>query len=76
MSKPFYRRRHNEVSEFLGALHRRDVRYTAELAAGGHWKIMYGERIVTFTGGSPRGGRRSLENLKAEIKRFERTLIS
>lgn len=38
----------------------------------GHWKIRWHGRLVTGAGGSPAKNKRSLDNLKARIRQFER----
>lgn len=40
---------------------------------GSHWKITWQGRLVATASCSPRGGKRSLNNLRAQIRRFERS---
>jgi hypothetical protein len=62
------------VSSDLGC-YLRDLRkrgYTITWAGSGHQIITDGTRRVTVISSTPRGGRRSLDNLKSTIRRYER----
>jgi len=50
----------------------RKLGYDYHLSRGNHYMITYGGKVVAVASGTPGGGRSSLANLKAEIRRFER----
>jgi hypothetical protein len=67
-SSPRIRGNH-EVTKYLRTLERRGYDISHE---GPHWKIRRDGRLITTASATPGGGNRSMENLKAHIRRFER----
>lgn len=61
-----------EVRTFLREL--KDRGYEWVITGGGHVRIMWQGETVAYTPSTPHGGKRGMNNLKAEIKRFERQL--
>jgi hypothetical protein len=59
-----------DTRQYLAELRKRG--YRTELPRSGHWHIILGGRLVAVTSCTPHGGKRSLDNLKATIGRFER----
>lgn len=61
----------NDNDTFLKQLRARG--YDTEKSRG-HWKIWWQGQLVATHGGTPSKNKRSLQNLRASIRRFEREL--
>lgn len=63
----------NDTQTTLRALRKRG--YTTTRRQGcGHWIIAWHGTVVATASHSPHGGSRAVENLRAQVRRFERNL--
>lgn len=62
----------DDTAAFLRKLAKRH--YRLDWSGSGHVKVYWGDKLVTTAANTPRGGCRSFDNLKAAIRRFERSL--